>query len=116
MNSQTLGSLDPIYINSFLSAFKSACDTNGVHGGAALRLLHFFMKRPAAGALNAHIPACSKSHRRQQEGTVTPYCEAVKYILKTNGTDDAFAPNLTLIRCVLLNGRLNCLHNMQKRC
>lgn len=46
-------SLDFISIISFLSTFKLACDTNGTHKDSAIRLLHFFMKKPAAVYLNS---------------------------------------------------------------
>lgn len=91
MKTNIFDSFDPISIISFLSAFKLACDTNGVHEGAAMWLLHFFMKKPAAAALNSRISLPSKSHRRHKEGTLTTYCEVVNYLLETYATDDVIA-------------------------
>lgn len=74
-----------------MSAHKLACDTNGVNEGAAIWLLHFFMKRLAAAALDVCITLCSKWHRLQMEGTVKTYCEAVNILLETYETEDVIA-------------------------
>lgn len=64
------------------------CDTNDVHEGAALWKLQFLVKRPDAGALEAHMALRSKWHRRQEEGTVMTYCESVNFLLDTYATDE----------------------------
>lgn len=40
--SHTFDSHHPIYVTSFLSAYKLTCNTNGEYDGAALQLLYFF--------------------------------------------------------------------------
>lgn len=50
-----LDSFDPISITEFLSTFKIASDTNGLHGGAVMRLILFFMENSAAAALNYRV-------------------------------------------------------------
>lgn len=78
MKSEVPDSSNTIFIHSFLSAFKLAYDTTRVQYGDALWSLPFFMKHHhATAALNACIALDSKSHKRQKEGAVTPYCEAV---------------------------------------
>lgn len=68
------GRLDLFYTNSMIilfSAFILVCNSSGVHKGAAVWLLHYFIKCPASTALNAHITPLPKSQRRCKEGTVT---------------------------------------------
>lgn len=79
----------PIQIISFFSSFKLDCDTNGIHEVVAMWLLHFFMNKQAAAALDSTIALCAKSsQKRQKEGTLTKYCEVVEYLLDTYVTDD----------------------------
>lgn len=54
-------------------------------------LLHFFMRRLAAAAINSPIALKSKSHRRQKDGKVTFYCETVSYLLEKFASDDVMA-------------------------
>lgn len=82
---------DPISIIAFLSAFKPACDTNGMHKGADMWLLHFFMKKQAAAALKLRIALLPRSCRRRKEGALTTYWEVVNYLLDTYATDDVVA-------------------------
>lgn len=56
--------------------------------GLLFWLFYVFMKRHAAAALNACLALRSKGHRRQKEGTVMTYFEAVKYLLEMYATDD----------------------------
>lgn len=82
---RVLDFFDPISIVSFLSSFKLACATDSVHEGAAVQFLSFFVKHPAAAALNTQ--RC-KSHRHHGEGTVYLHSEADNYLLKKCATDD----------------------------
>lgn len=79
---------DPVFILSYLSAFKLAHDTHGVGEGAAPCLLHFFVTRLAAAALDARIIFKSKSDKREEEGTVTSFSDFVTYLLETYRNDD----------------------------
>lgn len=88
---QILLSLDPISHLSFLSAFKTARDTNGVHEGFALPLLHSFMEHPAAAAVNASIISKLESHKREKIGTEWLHCEIVNYLLEMHTRDDVIA-------------------------
>lgn len=58
--SQIFDSVKPFSILSFTYALKLECDTNRLHEGAALLLVHFFMERPAANGLSARIALKSK--------------------------------------------------------
>lgn len=78
----------PISVVRFLSSFKLVCNRNGVHVGAALWLLHCFLKRPTAAALKDCIALPSKMHRRHKEFTVTSYRKVVNCLLETYATDD----------------------------
>lgn len=73
VRSQVLDSFDPFFILGFLSAFNCVLDMNGVHKGAPLRLLQFFMELSATGPITEPIKFKWKSHTYQQKGTVTSY-------------------------------------------
>lgn len=77
-----------ISVTSFSSAFKLVCERNGLDEEAALWLLFFFMKRPAAARLDARVALRSKSHRRHKEGKVMTYCDALNYLVEAYATDD----------------------------
>lgn len=49
------------------------------------------MKRPDKASSRVRIALKSELHKRQKEGTVTLYCEAVNYFLETYATDDVIA-------------------------
>lgn len=55
MNTTIFHPYDPISIIPFLSSFKLACDTNGIHEIAAMWLLHFFLEKQAAAVVNSRI-------------------------------------------------------------
>lgn len=55
MRSDTFDAFDDILASSFLSAFKLAWNTNEIHEGVAMRLLHFFMKGSFTAPLNARL-------------------------------------------------------------
>lgn len=88
MKSQSFKSFDLISNLSFLLAYKVDFDTNGLHVGVALWLLHLFRKRPAAAALNECIALNARSHRRQKEGTITWYCDAVINLVEIYARDN----------------------------
>lgn len=47
------------------------------------------MKNLAAAEIDSSIVLCAKSlHKRQKEGTTTPYCKAVNHLLETHALDD----------------------------
>lgn len=99
MKSQTFYSLDPIFIISFLSAFKPAFDMNGVHERDVPWWIHLFMKRPVAAELSDCIALCLNSPRRKEEGTVTSYCEAVFHLGETWATDEVIAKTNADMMC-----------------
>lgn len=76
---------DPIPILGFLSSFKLAYDPNGLHGEAALWLLHF-LKYPTAVTLNARN-ALKKVAQASKKCTVSLCGKAVSYLLKTCETN-----------------------------
>lgn len=80
--------IGPISILSFLSSFELECDTNGVYEGASFWLLYFFMRLPAAAALNARIALRLKSPERQTEGTIRLHFKAINNLLKSYAKDD----------------------------
>lgn len=82
---------DPIRTLSFLAAFKLACDTNGVHKRAVSWMIYLFFKRPTVTPATARIALKKSWHKCQKEGTVTSYCKAVNYLLKTYSKDDMVA-------------------------
>lgn len=79
MKTIIFNSFDLISIIIFLATFKLACDTNGIREGAAVWYLHFFVKKPAAGALDSRIALPSKFNGRGKEGTLMEYVQVVKY-------------------------------------
>lgn len=91
-------SFDPIWILSFLSAFKLACDTKGSHKRAAMWFLHCFMKKLAAAALNTRISLPSMLYKCYKGGTLSSCKEVVKYLLETSSTDEVIARIDTYIK------------------
>lgn len=87
---QKLESFDINSIISFL-ALKCVCDTNRVHKGATLWLLHLFMKRSTAATRNVRLALRSKSRGSQKEYTVSTYCKAVNYSVEMYATDEVNA-------------------------
>lgn len=73
-----------------MSVYKLACDTNCVHEGAALCMLHFFMKR-LAPTINARIALKSMLHNRQKDGTIFSFCKAVICFVEKYATEDVIA-------------------------
>lgn len=87
MRSQIMDWLDLKSILSFLSAFEFAWDTNGVHEGAVLQLLHIFKEPLATSLLNAQAALSSKWHECGKENRGTTYCEALNYLLEKYATN-----------------------------
>lgn len=77
---QVFDSIHEIFIISFLSAYKLACDKNNVYKGVALGILHFVMECPSTTALNHHIALRSTLHMRDNDGTAMSYYEAMNYL------------------------------------
>lgn len=66
-----------------------ACNPNGIYKGVTMWLLYFFMEKKATTALSSRIALDAKLlHKPHEEGTITPYCEVVNYLLKTYATND----------------------------
>lgn len=80
---------DPISVLSFLHNFKMACDSNGIHEGAAMWLFQYFIKEPAKAPLMHRV--CLTDKDSQQKGKLTTYCQVVNYLLVTYATDDEIA-------------------------
>lgn len=115
METQNFVSFDRISIPRVLSAFITACDTNGIPEGAALWLFHSFMTHSEYLAFNTRIKLRSKLHKQQKERTVTLNCEAVNYFFKTLETDDVFAKTVAdMMR--YFSSRVDILQNRQKDC
>lgn len=55
LKSPTFDGSDPIKILSFLLAFQTACDANGIHEGAAMWLYQKFLRRTIKAALSARV-------------------------------------------------------------
>lgn len=88
MPSQILHGFDIISILSFLLAYQLAFDTERIHEGASIWLLHVFKNLLAVTALNACFALKSKLRELQEEGTVTPYGVAVYFFHDTYTPDD----------------------------
>lgn len=92
MKASIFDSLDSIFIIDLLSSLKLACETNGIHESATLWLLHFFIKKQAAFALNSRIALKSKFLRKcQKEWTLTAYCKVVNCLKELYASDDVIA-------------------------
>lgn len=87
MKLQVFGSLDPISIIRFLSAFKFACGSNGYTKMPPYGC-YICWNRATAAVLSALIALRSKSHERQKENTVTSHCEDANYFIEIQATDD----------------------------
>lgn len=57
--------------NKLLSTLELAFNTNGIYKFAFMWLLHFFMKNPAATALNSRIALLSKFNSPWKEVVLT---------------------------------------------
>lgn len=94
MRSHTFYAFEAISVISILSAFKLACDTNGVDKGASKSLFHFFMKRsfPAALKVRLFLPMKTSSNvHRAKEGMLRTFTEMVNDLLQNYDTDDVIA-------------------------
>lgn len=54
-------------------------------------VVSFIMKGPTAAPLNTFIALRSKLHKRQEEGKVTSYFEAVNHLLEMYAVDEVIA-------------------------
>lgn len=99
MRTRLFNGSDPITILTFLSSFRSSCDSIGVHEGAALWLFQYFLRDPAKASLTARL---GRPHERgSKAGKLTSYCQVVNHLLRTFATDDIIAEaEADLTRCV----------------
>lgn len=93
-----------------------ACDSNGIHDGAAIWLFHFFVKKSASTVLNIMLASKHKAQSRillvGNTTALTTYPQAVNCLLRTYATDEDIAgtkdeismlpepPNKTPSECV----------------
>ena len=94
MKTNTFDSRDPVSVLSFLSVFRSACDSNGISEGAAMWLFHYFMKKTPAAALSSRLalePARFARSPDDAHERLGSYVEVVNYLLATYATDDVIA-------------------------
>jgi len=91
LKSQIFDPMDPITILSFLPAFKTACDSNGIHEGAAMWLFQFFVKKTAKAALSARTTTVSASGGKTKASQLTSYPAVVQFLLRTYATDEVIA-------------------------
>lgn len=55
LKSKMFEPIDPIKILSFLPKFKTECDENGIHEGAAMLLVQYFSRKTTKAALSARL-------------------------------------------------------------
>ena len=83
---------DPVSIINFLSTFQTACNTNGVHEGAAMWIFQFFLKDAAKALVKSRTTATKKKRRKSSSADrLTSYSEVVHFLLKTYATDEVLA-------------------------
>lgn len=94
IQTNSLDRYNPLSTIFSISSFMTICNTNQIHEGADLWLLHFFMRKQAVAALSERLQHRAKSSgRRQNYGSLTVSCEVVNYLLETYSTDDLIAQN-----------------------
>lgn len=86
---------EPTSIIWFLSNFKLACDTNGIHEGAAVWLFNFFIKKSVSTVLNTRLASKHTAHTRmpftEKTTSIMTYPQVVNYLLRTYGKDENIA-------------------------
>lgn len=65
-----------------------ACDANGVHEGASMRLFQYWVRDPVKAALTART---TTKLGKKKEGKVRTYCQYFNWFLATNAPDDVIA-------------------------
>lgn len=80
-------SSNPILTIGLLPILKLKCETNGIHEGAAMWLLHLFLQMSSAAALNSPIALLLESNRWKWEETMTTYFEVDYYFLEAYESD-----------------------------
>lgn len=58
-----------------------------------------FMKHPVASTVGGCVALQFKLHKRKKVGTVTSYCEAVRYLFEKYDTDDTIAKTDACMMC-----------------
>lgn len=91
--SHKLNSFDPVFIIGILD-FKLASNTNGVHEGVSMRLLHFYMNKTAFFAVLNERPnteCMDKTYSRMTDGKSkysTTYPQVGSFYLKKYATNE----------------------------
>ena len=80
---------DPITIIPFLEAFRDSCNVNGVHEGAALWLVGYFLRGSAKSKVTARTT--SNNAKKKIGNRLLTYCQAIDFLLRTYATDDIIA-------------------------
>lgn len=70
-----------------LDNFKTAEDSNSIHGGAPNWLFLYYIREPADAALLHRVTAGNKKGQ-QQEDKLKTYCKVVSYFFDTYSTHD----------------------------
>lgn len=83
---------DPIFVLPVLHNLKTASDSNTIQESVAMCPFQQFMKDPAKAAFE-HGVCATKEDDRQQEWSLTAYCQTVSYLLGTFAADDVLAEN-----------------------
>lgn len=82
---------DPIMVIRFLQQFKSACNQNGVHEGAAIWLFRFFLDDPVRSDVESMLEGDNNPSGATQQEMLRSYPEVVNYLLETYATDEVLA-------------------------
>lgn len=81
MKSKIFDSFNTVCIMRFVPPFKMFCDTNSVHTGAVLWMLHFSINSAASKAVNTRIAFRLEVHRHQDERMVASFRNTINYLL-----------------------------------
>lgn len=75
---------DAISFLSFMKTHKTACDSNRISEGAAMWLVHYFMKKlwPAAFYSRLQLRSSRSSKLNRKDGSLFAYADIVKYLLE----------------------------------
>lgn len=87
MKSSIFKPSDPSSIHDFRNNFETACDSNGVHGGATMPLFPHF-KEVLGMIVLSYWMSTTEDNTAYKEGTMTAHRYAVNYVRETYATDD----------------------------
>lgn len=94
MRSHTLDEFDLILYMSFLSDFRLAFNINEIHGGAAIRQFHLFMKGSSIAALYVRLclkPALLLNMSDANKAMLRTFPEVENYHFQLYTMDDVIA-------------------------